>query len=436
MTARIPARTGGPVPASRDGGGTTATGGPDGAAATATGAPDGAATAAADTGTAMADVASISDRGTRIALVLIAFGWHTAIGLPAVVDKWSQLRLPWVVGAGWLLFVVVGLVAAVRLLRGGRVPASLLAGALLLVDAAVFASVPAALLFDSANFGWGTVGWFLLLVLWERRIAWLVAALTVNAVVALVAVLLLADGSAADLSRYAMYVYGTATLPVFLAFAGAALRTLAASTAGTAAARARLEAERIAARRARADRRERLSMVSQTAGAVLAELADGRADPADPRVQRRCALEAARLRRLIAESDDVPDPLLHELRAAIDIAERNGLPVELVAVGTLPALPVHIRRQLAEPLTTALAAARQWARLTVVGQPDEVVVSLVAPAGGAPEADGGDPSPADRGRTAVDGAGTPAADGGAGEVEFGYEQDGELVWAQTRWRVP
>ena len=189
------------------------------------------------------------------------------------------------------------------------------------------------------------LGWFAVLVLWGRRVTPLVAVFAAEAAIALVAVFAHGAGNAAGLSRYAMYVYGTATLPIAFSVAAGVLRTLAARTAGTAAARAALEAERIAAQRAQVERQERLSLVSQTAGVILAELADGRADPTDPAVQRRCALEAARLRRLIAESDDVPDPLLHELRAAVDIAERNGLPVELVSVGTLPVLPVHVRRQ-------------------------------------------------------------------------------------------
>jgi hypothetical protein len=310
------------------------------------------------------------------------------------------------------------LVSASSLLRGTRAPVWPLIGVLLLVDAVVFAASPGPLLFGNANWCWGTLGWFVVMVLWGRRISALVAVFAVGAVIALVGVVLEGDGSAADLSRFAMYIYGTSTLPLAFSIAAGVLRTVAASTAGTAAARAALEAERVAARQAQADRRDRLSVVSETAGAVLAELADGRADPTDPVVQRRCALEAARLRRLIAESDDVPDPLLHELRASVDIAERNGLPVELVAVGTLPPLPVDVRRRLAEPLTATLAAARQWARLTVVAQPEEVIVSLITPG------------------TATDPAGTAPSRMDDGEVEYVYERDEELVWAQTRWRAP
>ncbi|MBF9132779.1 hypothetical protein I0C86_28050 [Plantactinospora sp. S1510] len=371
--------------------------------------------------------ATTVERGPRIAAVVIAFGWHVVINLPAMLAQWPDYRRPWVVGAGWLIFTVVGLIAAANLLYGTPAPAWPLIGVLLLVDVAVFASTPASALFDSANFGWATLGWFVVLLLWGRRIPALVAVLAVGAAIALVAVLFVRGGDPADLSRYAMYVYGTATLPVAMMIAVNLLGALAGSTARAAAARTAIETERAAAGRVHRARRDRLAALDRTAGAILVELAEGRADPADPVVQRRCALEASRLRRLIAESDDVPDPLLHELRACVDVVERNGVPVDFVAVGTLPALPVEIRRQLAEPLTTTLAAATRWARLTVVGQPEEVVVSLTT-AGTSAMA----PEPASG---VGDTIGRPGGDPSGGRIEYVYEENEELVWVQTRWRA-
>ncbi|GAA3766363.1 hypothetical protein GCM10022225_60890 [Plantactinospora mayteni] len=379
-------------------------------------------------GGAAGTVTATVERGPRIAAVLIAFGWHLVINLPAVLGNWPQYRLPWVVGAGWLVFSAVGLVAAVNLLRGAPSPTWPLVGVLLLVDVLVFACTPASLVFDSANFGWATLGWFVVLLLWGRRIPALVAVLAVGAAIALVGILALRGAGAADLSRYAMAVYGNATLPIAMMIAVNLLGTLAGSTARAAAARTAIETERAAAGRMHQSRRDRLAALDRTAGAILTELAEGRADPADPAVQRRCALEASRLRRLIAESDDVPDPLLHELRACVDVVERNGLPVDFVAVGTLPPLPVEIRRQLAEPLTTTLTAATRWARLTVVGQPDEVVVSLTTPGTSTTTAEPGGTGDT-IGRAGDDFSAV------AGEVEYVYEENEELVWVQTRWRA-
>ncbi|WBB74862.1 hypothetical protein O7602_04770 [Micromonospora sp. WMMD1128] len=369
-------------------------------------------------------VADASDRGARLVAVVIALAWHLVIGLPAVLEAGPGMAAPAVVAVGWLVTALVGVATGVRLLRGRLPPARRLAVVLLVVDAAVFAAAGERFLFTSANWVWGGLAWFFLLALWRRPVRWLLALLAAHATIALVAVVLHGATAPADLSRYAMYVYGTSTLPVAVFAGAAALTALARDRAGTAAAVLAVAAEREAAERAQGERQARLALVSGTAEEVLAALAAGDADPADPAVRRRAVLAAARLRRLIAESDDVPDPLLHELRAAADLAERNGLPIDLVAVGTPPELPVDVRRGLADPLTAALAGAHGWARLTVVAGPDEVVVSLVTP-----EHDGPDDPMAPPGGDDV-----VAPPGGDGPVEHLHERDGEIRWTQTRWR--
>ncbi|MFG2057091.1 hypothetical protein ACGFI9_24020 [Micromonospora sp. NPDC048930] len=361
-------------------------------------------------------VAHASDRGARIAATTIALAWHLAISLPAVLDAGPGMAAPAVVTVGWLVTAAVGVGAGVRLLRDGLPPARRLAAVLLVVDVAVFAAAGERYLFTTANWVWDGLAWFFLLVLWRRPVWWLLALLGAHGAIALGAVLGSDATAPADLARYAMYVYGTSSLPVAVFAGAAAIAALARERAGTAEAALAMTAERDAAERARRDRQARLGLVSGTAEEVLAALAAGDADPADPEVRRRCVLAAARLRRLIAESDDVPDPLLHELRAAADLAERNGPPIDLVALGTPPELPVEVRRRLADPLTTALADARGWARLTVVAGPDEVVVSLVTPDHDGPDA-----------------TGPPEVDG-SGPVEHVHERNGEIRWTQTRWR--
>ncbi|WP_328343632.1 hypothetical protein [Micromonospora sp. NBC_00421] len=378
-------------------------------------------------GTAV-DVARVSDRGARIAAVAIALVWHTAIGLPALLGAWSELAAPTVVAVGWLTALVVGGYAAHRLLHGTLPPVLPLVTTLLAVDTAVFAAAGERQFFAAGNWAWTGLAWFLVVVLWGRPIRWMIALSAGHSVIALAALIGHGATAPADLTRFTMYVYGTSSLPVAV-FAGAAvISTLARDRAGTAAATLAVRAERDAAERALADRRTRLALVGGAAEQVLAELADGRADPTDPFVQRRCVLAATRLRRLIAESDDVPDPLLHELRAAADLAERNGLPIELIAIGTPPPLPVEVRRRLADPLAAALAAATGWARLTVVAGPDEVAVSLVAPdVGGPGTADAPGAQPGD----------PPFAPAGDDEqVEHLQERDGEIRWTQTRWHRP
>ncbi|MFY1703988.1 hypothetical protein ACN28G_20000 [Micromonospora sp. WMMA1923] len=362
-------------------------------------------------------VAQASERGGRVVAVTIAATWHVAIGLPAVLAAWPRLTVPLVVGAGWLVVAGVGGFAAARLLTGGRLPVRRLVAVLFAVDVAVFAAAGPEQLFTPANWVWSTLGWFLVLVCWGRRVTLLGALLCGHAVVALTALLGHGATAPADLARYAMYCYGQVSLPVAIFVGSTAISALARSRADAAALALAATAQRDAAEQARQSRRDRLGLVSGTAERVLGELAEGRADPGDPEVQRRCALAAARLRRLIAESDDVPDPLLHELRAAADLAERRGLAIDLVTVGVPPPLPVRIRRRLAEPLTTALVDARGWARLTVVSGPDEVAVGLVTPDHLTP-----------------DSTGPPAEGPDDDQVVLLDERDGTIRWTQTRWR--
>ncbi|MEU8297967.1 hypothetical protein AB0C04_11850 [Micromonospora sp. NPDC048909] len=420
--ARTPTRDGRPgTPAAvRPGGNTAGVAGPPPRSRTPDDAPDHHPAGPVGAGQAAAAVARASDRGARIAAVAIALAWHAAIALPAVLAAQAQLAAPEVALAGWVVVAAAGVLAGIRLLRGQPLPAWPLAGLLLLIDATVFAAAGERQLFTAANWVWGTLGWFLVLAVWGRRVAGLFSLLAAHSLIALVAVVGYGATEPADLARFAMYVYGTSSLPVAVFVGSTAIAALARDRAATAAATHAMTAERDAAERARRDRRDQLALVSGAAEAVLAELADGRADPTDPTVQRRAVLAAARLRRLIAEADDVPDPLLHELRAAADLAERNGLPIDLVIIGAPPPLPVRIRRRLADPLTATLADADGWARMTVVSGPDEVVVSLVTPD-----------------REGPDTAGPPTGYGDGdddGRVERLYERDGEIRWAQTRWR--
>ena len=64
-----------------------------------------------------------------------------------------------------------------------------------------------------------------------------------------------------------------------------------------------------------AARHARWLTLQESAVPLIAELAAGTADPGDAQVRIRCAVQAARLRRLMAEGDEVPGSLVHELHA-------------------------------------------------------------------------------------------------------------------------
>ncbi|MER7168886.1 hypothetical protein ABT336_22815, partial [Micromonospora sp. NPDC000207] len=195
-------------------------------------------------GRAGAGIGRASERGGRLVAVAIAAAWHVAIGLPAVLSGWSTLTAPLVVGGGWLVAAGAGAFAAGRLLTGGTLPVRRLAVLLLALDVAVFAASGSTHLFTTANWVWSTLGWFFVLVCWGRPVTGLAVLLGAHSAVALGALLAYGATEPADLARYAMYAYGTASLPLAISFGSATITSLARERAEAAAAALAATAER------------------------------------------------------------------------------------------------------------------------------------------------------------------------------------------------
>jgi signal transduction histidine kinase len=282
--------------------------------------------------------------------------------------------------AAWAVLTGVGVAGSIRLLRrrSGAAVSWLLAAVALAAGVVATAALATGQELTPANWALGAIGWFGVLVLLRRPIIELATLITLNAAVTVA--VLVRDGMVdrGSLARFFMMAYVLAALQVGLA--------LVVRASDAAAARAAGAAERQAAARSRAQvaealhrsRLNRYETVCRSVAPLLVGLAGGDLDPADPRIQRRCAVEGSRLRRLFAETDDVPDPLLHELRACADIAHSRGVAVDLQVIGHLPALSLPVRRALTEAPLHLLAGARREARVTVIGRPGEVAVSVVA----------------------------------------------------------
>jgi len=327
-------------------------------------------------------VATRYQRGFELALVWLVATRHVVSAVLVIgTYRWAYRSF----GAelvAWALMAGVGAAGSVRLLRRrtGPVVSRLLAGAALAASALATAAVAPGQELTPAHWAFGATGWFGVLVLLRRPITEVATLIAINSGLTLVVLLL--DGAAdrVSLARFLMIVYVMAAPQLGIALVVRALD-------GTAR-RAAVAAERQAAVRRRGQvaqalhrsRLDRYQTVRRSVAPLLVGLASGQLDPADRRTQRRCAVEASRLRRLFAETDDVPDPLLHELRACADIAYSRGVLVDLQVVGQLPALSLPVRRALTEAPLHALAGAEQEARVTVVGRSNEVAVSVLADA--------------------------------------------------------
>ncbi|WP_158687278.1 hypothetical protein [Streptomyces sp. AA0539] len=167
---------------------------------------------------------------------------------------------------------------------------------------------------------------------------------------------------------------------------GLLLRARLAAARDRAARRQHAHRRALIAARLRSDRLARRAALSRTTVPLLSALADGRLDIADPDVRHRCAVEAARLRRLFAEHDNTGDPLVHEVLACAEGAERRGASVALAVRGAPVPLPRPVRRALTEPALLALALTRRTARVTVVRDPREVRIAVVTDHTGEPPA--------------------------------------------------
>lgn len=319
-------------------------------------------------------------RGLHAGALMITVAVLGGLYLPLLVvhrDVYRSVAVQ--VGAMAVLTVIAGLAVVViaRNLDWGRWRWPLIVITLLVAVVAA-AGVPPPHLVGPVHWSLGAVGWFPVLLLLERPLTQLIAVLALHT--GLVLAVMAAAGQFDRASVTGLLVMSTVVLGFqgSVGAAGWALREVA-SAAGRAAAVAeqRRTAEAVADR-VHADRRLRYRAVAATAAPVLAGLADGRLDPADGQVRQACAVEAARLRRLFAESDENDDPLVHELRAAADVAERRGVAVHLSVVGTREPLTVEVRRALTEPAMVVLGAARTHARLTVVGSASAVSVGAVA----------------------------------------------------------
>ncbi|WP_181771230.1 histidine kinase [Amycolatopsis pittospori] len=342
--------------------------------------------------------------GCRIALLIVTAVIQVGLSLPKVTGT-----------ASWSAFTALGAILVVAswwVLRGRPVPWPVgVAGAVVVLTASAVASwaVPTGELFGDRHWVFGLVGWHLLVLLLDRPVA---AAVALGAQLA-VDIVRLVTSAPADRAEISGVMIGGLSVITFQ-LATLALARVVYRRAGEAA-EASIERDRLVHRKALAEQQEadqRIRFAGQLGAtvALLAGLADRTLDPRDETVRQRCALAATQLRRLFAENDDVPDPLVHEVSACVDLAERRGLTVSLAVSGEAAPVPTAVRRELTGPLMTALVAARSQARVSVLRTGDEIRVAAIT-----------DGEPAVRVN-------------GSGPVDVEWHALGQRSWMEAKWR--
>ncbi|OXM54035.1 hypothetical protein [Amycolatopsis alba] len=341
--------------------------------------------------------------GCRIAVLLATAVIQVGLSLirldgPASRIAFTALAAVLVVAAWWVL-------------RWKPVPWPVaLPGAVVVLAASATAiwALPPDQLFGDGDWASGLAGWHLLVLLLDRP------ALAMAALVLQMTLTFVRQGAApADRGEIGSAVIVGLSVLAFQAATLTLIRVV--NRRAGEAAEASAERDRQAHRKALAEQREadQRSRFAGQLGAtlpLLAGLADRTLDPRDETVRQRCTLAATQLRRLFAENDDVGDPLVHEVSACVDLAERRGLTVTLAVSGEPAPVPTAVRRELTGPLMTALAAARSQARVSVLRTGDEIRVAAITD---------GEPG---------------AQANGSGGVDVEWHALGERSWMEAKWR--
>jgi hypothetical protein len=321
-------------------------------------------------------------RGLRIAQSVIVLVILVALVLPNLLATFDRYPSP-LAGFAWftvLLAVAVADAVLVVLRRSWGAVRWAAAVIVLAVSWAATVALPAVDLVAPAHVTLGLIGWFGVLLFSDSGFSRVLGFVVVHI----------------GLSALQVRLAGRADRDTYVALATVAVITggfqLAVGAAGSA-----------------------LRAVGQVATAValplLRGIGDGSLPASDPEIQRRAALEAARMRRLFAEVGDVADPLAGGLAALIDVVERRGIVVRYSVRGVRPIPPPTVRQVLLDEVRAALLGAGDAARVTLGGVDGEVVVSVVA--------DG-----------AVGSAGVRELDGG---VRTTTVVDHSQTWVEARW---
>jgi len=349
-------------------------------------------------------------RAWTMAVLFLVAGWHLAGAGGQLLHNRQAYSSFAFQGAMWLLMALAIAAGSVMVLRG--VPGWRAAWAVAIVglaaSTAAAAASPAGQML-AVNWAWGSAGWIGVLVLMRRRFTELGCFLAAEALATLGVQAW--DGlNRTGLAGF-LAVLAWSTGAQLAVAAGVRALDAAADQAAAAARSEHAALERAAtAQIIQAARRTRWLALQESAAPLIAELAAGTADPGDARVRMRCALQAARLRRLLAEGDEVPGSLLHELHASADVAERRGLAVEIETAGPLPAVPRPARRVITDAAIAILTDARSHVRITLAAVAAGIAVSFVA--------------------DVAAGTRLPTAEEG---VTIHQQQDDGIFWAEARW---
>lgn len=316
----------------------------------------------------------------RIVLLAIVTLTQAVLAAPQLVGHQDAYRPAWAANLAFVALAVTGAVCAAWVLRGKPLPLYVVVpGTVVVLLASVVAtgSVPSGSHFSELHWSFGLVGWYLFLLLADRVVV-LVGALCVYVATGVVQFAAAGLPDRAGIGAAAIVLVSVAGFQFAVVVVVWVLHRRAGQAGEVAAERDRLAIRQALAEQRGLDHRQKFAGQLGATLPLLAGLADGTLDPRAPATLQRVTLAATQLRRLFAENDAMPDPLVHELSACVDVAERRGLEVSLAVSGETVPVPTAVRRELTGPVITALSVARSRARVSLLRTGEEIRVAVIA----------------------------------------------------------
>jgi hypothetical protein len=355
------------------------------------------------------------NRAFDVATVIAVALWQVAAVGTALLDYHDLYRSPGLAVAVWavqLLIIACG--AGLLLHRTAPAAATWPLVALdLATGAAMAANCPGPLQLK-INVAWTSVGLIGVLLLLHRPVRAVVGLLAANAGIVFVALT-----AAGGLDRHAFagfltLLYASASIQLALIAGARVFRFSGGMAAEAAAERWEMATREAVIAEVAAARQERYREARSLITDVLRGLADGTVDTADPDVRHRCAAAEAMLRRSLAETDDIPHPLLRLLRTGVDEAMRRGAVIDVAEVGEAPPMSEEAAAALAEVPLAVLAGARGNARVTVVSAgTGHVSVSVL-----------------------IDGDAAVPDTAAARGITVTTDRDRDMLWVEAQWDAP
>ncbi|MFI6741760.1 hypothetical protein ACIBI9_53375 [Nonomuraea sp. NPDC050451] len=317
----------------------------------------------------------------RIAALIILAVVHIGLVLPALLAHLSNYRFPSVQLAVFGLLSLVIIMDALLEVAGRARPrnwAAVWAVRVVLLSAIASSELLTAQFFGTLHWTHLEVGWFVVVLFLGRKLSTVAAVIACYQVITLLQLILAGLPSMTEGAGMATSVLIVSTFQIATAVMANQVRDYAVEAKRAMRDQERLRLEATFLAQMEAERRERYRELRTSILPLLSGLADGSLDVQDEGTRRRCAIEAARIRRLLVEREQVSDPLAHKLHACIDVAERSGVDTQLAIRGAPVSVPRRVLGALTEPVIEVLATAEGSARVTVVRGHGSVRVSVVA----------------------------------------------------------